>query len=168
MSCTCTLSSVFSVCTHCMGWDMLSLLSPVLLDWLNSRAKLKQRLHILCRWRVPTAILSWPPYVQVAVLCCSFRMMETWLLSLSPLSPSLPSSFPLLRAINDCTYYQLMLAYLMALPVPTVAMVNGTALGGGMEVILSTDYRIADSEKCQQLGLPEVKLGVLASKSGCG
>ena len=43
---------------------------------------------------------------------------------------------------------------------PTVAILNGTTLGGGLELSLACDYRIAD-EACTQIGLPEVKIGVL-------
>jgi 3-hydroxyacyl-CoA dehydrogenase/enoyl-CoA hydratase/3-hydroxybutyryl-CoA epimerase/enoyl-CoA isomerase len=44
------------------------------------------------------------------------------------------------------------------LPVPTVAAINGVALGGGFEVCLAVDYRVlADDGK---VGLPEVKLGI--------
>lgn len=44
------------------------------------------------------------------------------------------------------------------LPFPTVALVNGVALGGGMEMALSCDYRIAGPKG--RFGLPEVKLGI--------
>lgn len=50
------------------------------------------------------------------------------------------------------------------LPVPTVSVVNGVALGGGMEMAISTDYRVA-SEKAL-LGFPEVKLGILPGFGG--
>ena len=50
---------------------------------------------------------------------------------------------------------------LESLDVPTFAVVNGAALGGGLELIIGCDYRIADEQHCTQLGLPEVKLGVL-------
>lgn len=53
-----------------------------------------------------------------------------------------------------------MLCALEALPVPTIAILNGTTLGGGLELSLACDYRIAD-ETCSQIGLPEVKMGVL-------
>lgn len=44
------------------------------------------------------------------------------------------------------------------LAVPTVVAINGVALGGGFELCLSCDYRVAaDSAK---VGLPEVKLGI--------
>ena len=43
---------------------------------------------------------------------------------------------------------------------PTIALLNGTTLGGGLELALACDFRIAD-EQCKQIGLPEVKIGVL-------
>lgn len=46
------------------------------------------------------------------------------------------------------------------LPCPTVALVHGFCLGGGMEVALATDYRIASNNVATRLGLPEVKLGI--------
>ncbi|QGX40184.1 fatty acid oxidation complex subunit alpha FadB [Permianibacter aggregans] len=50
------------------------------------------------------------------------------------------------------------------LPVPTVCAINGIALGGGMEMALSCDYRIASTSA--QVGLPEVKLGLIPGFGG--
>ncbi|TAK73210.1 MAG: crotonase, partial [Gammaproteobacteria bacterium] len=47
---------------------------------------------------------------------------------------------------------------LEALKVPTVAMIDGFCLGGGMELALACRYRVA--EESARLGLPEVKLGI--------
>jgi len=44
------------------------------------------------------------------------------------------------------------------LPVPTVAAINGAALGGGFEVCLAADFRVAADNA--SMGLPEVKLGI--------
>ncbi len=52
------------------------------------------------------------------------------------------------------------------LPVPVVSAINGAALGGGFEICLSTNYRIAFSHKSVQLGLPEVTLGLLPGGGG--
>lgn len=47
---------------------------------------------------------------------------------------------------------------LEALPCPTVALIHGSCLGGGMEVALCCDYRLALPDA--KLGLPEIKLGL--------
>ena len=53
-----------------------------------------------------------------------------------------------------------MLERLERLPCPTVAMINGFALGGGLELALACRYRVALDDPKTQLGLPEVKLGI--------
>lgn len=52
------------------------------------------------------------------------------------------------------------------LPVPVVAAINGAALGGGFEICLACNYRIAYNHKSVQLGLPEVTLGLLPGGGG--
>ena len=47
-----------------------------------------------------------------------------------------------------------------SLKCPTVAAINGFAMGGGLELVMSFDYRIALGGKKKVLGLPEVKLGL--------
>ena len=47
---------------------------------------------------------------------------------------------------------------------PSVAVIHGTALGGGLEVALGCHYRIA--RKDAKVGLPEVKLGLLPGAGG--
>ena len=43
---------------------------------------------------------------------------------------------------------------------PTVALVHGHCLGGGMELALACDYRVVEASRDCKLGLPEVKLGI--------
>lgn len=47
---------------------------------------------------------------------------------------------------------------------PTVAAINGAALGGGLEVALGCHYRVASS--AAQMGFPEVKLGIVPGAGG--
>jgi len=55
---------------------------------------------------------------------------------------------------------QAVFARLEALKIPTVAMINGFCMGGGLELALACDYRIATDAKETRLGLPEVMLGI--------
>ncbi|GJM13138.1 MAG: fatty acid oxidation complex subunit alpha [Pseudohongiella sp.] len=50
------------------------------------------------------------------------------------------------------------------LPFPTVAAINGIALGGGFELAISADYRVATESAV--VGFPEVKLGILPGFGG--
>lgn len=53
---------------------------------------------------------------------------------------------------------------LAALPFPTIAAINGFALGGGLELALAADMRVASPQA--RLGLPEVSLGVIPGYGG--
>jgi 3-hydroxyacyl-CoA dehydrogenase/enoyl-CoA hydratase/3-hydroxybutyryl-CoA epimerase len=55
---------------------------------------------------------------------------------------------------------QQVLDKLEALPCPTVAVINGFALGGGLELAMACDYRLALASDKRVLGLPEVQLGI--------
>jgi 3-hydroxyacyl-CoA dehydrogenase len=65
-----------------------------------------------------------------------------------PQAPSLPE---VIEVIEGCSK-------------PSVAVIHGTALGGGLEVALGCHYRIA--RKDAEVGLPEVKLGLLPGAGG--
>ncbi|KAJ3111507.1 hypothetical protein HK100_002662 [Physocladia obscura] len=50
------------------------------------------------------------------------------------------------------------------LPVPTIAAIDGAALGGGLEVALAADIRVAGAGA--KLGLPETKLAIIPGAGG--
>lgn len=53
------------------------------------------------------------------------------------------------------------------LPCPSVACINGAALGGGLEICLACQYRIAAaSDRPYPIGLPEAGLGILPGWGG--
>lgn len=58
------------------------------------------------------------------------------------------------------------LEQLEALPVPTCAAVDGAALGGGLEVALACDERVAGAHPKVRLGLPEVTLNLIPGWGG--
>jgi 3-hydroxyacyl-CoA dehydrogenase/enoyl-CoA hydratase/3-hydroxybutyryl-CoA epimerase len=52
-------------------------------------------------------------------------------------------------------------------PKPIIAAIHGACLGGGLELALACDYRIATDHPKTILGLPEVQLGLLPGAGGC-
>jgi len=59
----------------------------------------------------------------------------------------------------------LLLKELEILPLPTVASINGYALGGGLELALPFDFRFMGSDS-GQIGMPEIRLGLLPTIGG--
>ena len=55
-------------------------------------------------------------------------------------------------------------AKLDTLPIPSVAVINGFAFGGGLELALACTFRIATPYG--QMGLPEIKLGLIPGYGG--
>ena len=52
------------------------------------------------------------------------------------------------------------------LPCPTVAAIHGAALGGGCEIALACDWRVASTDSVTKIGLPETQLGLLPAWGG--
>ncbi|MEO2018932.1 MAG: 3-hydroxyacyl-CoA dehydrogenase NAD-binding domain-containing protein [Fuerstiella sp.] len=52
------------------------------------------------------------------------------------------------------------------LAVPTIAVIHGPCLGGGLEFALACDHRIAMNTRATRLGLPEVQLGLIPGWGG--
>lgn len=70
-------------------------------------------------------------------------------------------------AVRDLIEHGLrVLDALESVPFPTCAAIDGAALGGGLEVALACDYRIAGTNPRVELGLPEVTLGLIPGWGG--
>jgi 3-hydroxyacyl-CoA dehydrogenase/enoyl-CoA hydratase/3-hydroxybutyryl-CoA epimerase/3-hydroxyacyl-CoA dehydrogenase/enoyl-CoA hydratase/3-hydroxybutyryl-CoA epimerase/enoyl-CoA isomerase len=52
------------------------------------------------------------------------------------------------------------------LPCPTVALIDGACVGGGLELALGFDYRLAGSYPKIEIGLPETKIGLIPGWGG--
>lgn len=53
-----------------------------------------------------------------------------------------------------------------ALQVPTVAAIHGACAGGGYEITLACDYRVASDDPATKIGLPETTLGLVPAWGG--
>ena len=57
--------------------------------------------------------------------------------------------------------------HLASLPIPKIALVHGACLGGGFEMALACDHRVASDSPLTRIGLPEVRLGLIPGWGGC-
>ena len=65
---------------------------------------------------------------------------------------------------QGAAFGQTIFAKLDTLPTPSIALINGYALGGGLELALACTFRIA--LRGARLGLPEIKLGLIPGYGG--
>jgi len=70
------------------------------------------------------------------------------------------------EAKNKVTRGQNILSKLANLKIPTIAVINGSCLGGGLELALACKYRVAVIGKKTLMGLPEVNLGIIPGFGG--
>ena len=71
------------------------------------------------------------------------------------------------EASEKCNRGKQVFNKLEKLPQITVAVINGACLGGGYELSLACNYRVAGFAGCVKIGLPEVRLGILPGFGGC-
>jgi len=61
---------------------------------------------------------------------------------------------------------QTLFSRIESLPCPTIALIEGFCMGGGTELALACDYRLALDDGGTRIGLPEVKLGIHPAYGG--
>lgn len=70
------------------------------------------------------------------------------------------------RIVQFCESGRSVMKKFNSCPFPTVAAIHGAAVGGGLEIAMWCDFRIATEHKRTILGLPEVKLGLVPGWAG--
>lgn len=62
---------------------------------------------------------------------------------------------------------QAIISMIEDLPMPSIASIHGPCMGGGCELVIACDYRIASDDPSTRIGLPETKLGLIPGFGGC-
>lgn len=80
---------------------------------------------------------------------------------LKSLSSSTPAEMESLIHLGQDVFTKL-----ESLSVTTIAAIHGACVGGGYELALACDYRVASDASCTRIGLPETQLGILPAWGG--
>ncbi|MEM1262595.1 MAG: 3-hydroxyacyl-CoA dehydrogenase NAD-binding domain-containing protein [Pseudomonadota bacterium] len=75
-------------------------------------------------------------------------------------------TLPVEQVYSQVSGFQRLLRTLETCGKPFAAAINGTALGGGLEICLACHYRVAANNPKAKLGLPEVQVGLLPGGGG--
>ena len=70
------------------------------------------------------------------------------------------------QAYESCHLLHAFFQRIVDLPITTVAAIDGVCLGGGLEISLAFDYRVASTARATKIGVPEVQLGILPGGGG--
>ncbi|MEN8147211.1 MAG: 3-hydroxyacyl-CoA dehydrogenase NAD-binding domain-containing protein [Campylobacterota bacterium] len=70
------------------------------------------------------------------------------------------------QALDKVRQGRRILSLIATLEVPTLAVIDGACLGGGYELALACDFRLATENPNTKIGLPEVSLGVMPGFGG--
>lgn len=91
---------------------------------------------------------------------------KTWVVLLTGEGPNLMAGADLRELENEPTEPSLpqVTSAIEAFPLPIIALAKGFTLGGGLELCLACDYRLASPDA--KLGLPEVSVGVIPGAGG--
>jgi enoyl-CoA hydratase/carnithine racemase len=103
--------------------------------------------------------LSQPGEARAVVIrsdCPGFFSAGDDVRELREISPEILAALPRAHELLDA---------LEALPLPTMAAINGHALGGGLELALACDLRFMGAD-AGRIGLPEVRLGMIPALGG--
>lgn len=125
----------------------VNLLSPKMLDQIE---------HVLQE-------ISANPAVK-AVIFASRK--EDNFIAGADLTSMVSDSFDLEKAVAFGKRGRELFQRIAELEIPTIACIHGSCLGGGLELSLACDYRIASNHPKTKLGLPEVQLGILPAWGG--
>ena len=101
------------------------------------------------------------PQLKGVVLASSKKSIFIAGADLHALSKATPESLREIIELGQRTF-----SALSELPIPSVAAIHGACVGGGYEVCLACDYRLASPDKATKIGLPETQLGILPAWGG--
>lgn len=96
-------------------------------------------------------------------LCWLFERMDRW-----PWLGRMAERYVARRSSGEQSifYWTRCLKILDSFPRPTIAAINGLALGGGCEISLCCDFRYMSDRDTYRIGLPEVLLGITPGGTG--
>lgn len=144
------MSAEFLECAVAEGVGTITLSRPSALNALNEQL-LRELRKTLAMWLTD-------PAVDVVIITGKGTKAFAAGADIAELAAKRPIELASATGMQEC------LTEIRSYPKPTIAAVNGFAFGGGFELALSCDIRLASEQA--KLGLPELSLGIIPGAGG--
>ncbi|MBF2052262.1 MAG: enoyl-CoA hydratase/isomerase family protein [Candidatus Sericytochromatia bacterium] len=151
--------------SHDCGWVQLEIAGEIATAWIDQPDKKVNLLANPMLDSIEKAIDAVEGNASVKVLIFASRKSDNFIAG-ADLSSMIQGGFDLEAALAYGNRGRLLFQRVAEMNATTIACIHGTCLGGGTELTLACDYRVASNDPKTRIGLPEVQLGILPAWGG--
>lgn len=138
---------------------------PVATAWIDQPGKKVNLLSLHMLDEIERVLDEVAGHPEIKVLIFASRKSDNFIAG-ADLTSMVADGFDLAAAVAFGHRGRNLFQRVAEMSVTTIAAIHGSCLGGGLELSLACDYRIASNEPKTKLGLPEVQLGILPAWGG--
>ncbi len=159
-------ASVLKAATAAHGqWVQLEIEGDIATAWIDQPGKKVNLLSDQMLSSLQHVIQEVNAHPEIKALIFASRKADNFIAG-ADLSSMIKNGFDLSTAVAYGERGRLLFQQVAELNVTTIACIHGSCLGGGTELALACDYRVASDDPRTKIGLPEVQLGILPAWGG--
>lgn len=147
------------------AWVQLEQEAEIAFAWIDQPAKKVNLLSGEMLDHLESVLNQVEAHPEIKVLVFASRKPDNFIAG-ADLSSMIKEGFDMEAAVAYGHKGRQLFQRVAEMTVTTIACIHGTCLGGGTELALACDYRVASDDSRTRIGLPEVQLGILPAWGG--